>query len=119
MYCCTESKMSASHKLHLLYPRERMKGEGGRPGQLELQKINRVYSFKGSRHRLFIVQANYQRKIITTDGSGVTDFSYALLWAEQMKKRESYLKKAKHLTVKELHSPDGDLLSLPIIFLTL
>lgn len=26
--------------------------------------------------------------------------------------------KAKHLTVKELHSPDGDLLSLPTIFLT-
>jgi hypothetical protein len=44
-------------------------------------------------HRLFIVQANYQREIITADGSGVTDFSYALLWAEQMKKRESYLKR--------------------------
>lgn len=50
----------------------------GAQWQLDLQKINRVYSFKGSRHRLFIVQANYQRKIITTDGSGVTDFSYAL-----------------------------------------
>lgn len=35
--------------------------------------------------------------------------------AEQMMKRESYLKKAKHLSVKELSSPDGDLLSLPII----
>lgn len=71
-----------------------MKGDRGRGAwQLTLQKINRVYSFKGSRHRLFIVQANYQWKIITADGSGVTDFSCALLWAEQMKKRESYLKR--------------------------
>lgn len=44
----------------------------------DLQKINRVYSFKGYRHRHFIVQANYQWKIITTDGFRVTDFSYAL-----------------------------------------
>lgn len=46
--------------------------------QRDLQKINRVYSFKGCRHRHFIVQANYQWKIITTDGFRVTDFSYAL-----------------------------------------
>ena len=84
--------------------------------QIELQKINRVHSFKGSRHRLFIVPANYQRKIITADGSGVTDFSYTRLWAEQMKKRE-LSHKAKHLTEKELHSPDGDLLSLSVISL--
>lgn len=53
------------------------KKQGGRVEQ-DLQKINRVYSFKGYRHRHFIVQANYQWKIITTDGFRVTDFSYAL-----------------------------------------
>lgn len=46
--------------------------------QRDLQKINRVYSFKGCRHRHFIVRANYQWKIITADGLRVTDFSYAL-----------------------------------------
>lgn len=87
--------MSSPHKLHLLQPRENEGGEkvGGGHGKPELQRINRVYSLKGSRHRLSIVQANYQWEIITADGSGVTDFSYTLLWAEQMKRRESYLKR--------------------------
>ena len=60
--------------------REKEEGKMGDGEELQsdLQKINRVYSFKGCRHRHFIVQANYQWKIITTDGFRVTDFSYAL-----------------------------------------
>lgn len=54
-------------------------------GEQDLQKINRVYSFKGCRHRHLIVQANYQWKIITPDGFGVSDFSYSL---QQMMKCE-------------------------------
>lgn len=44
-------------------------------------------------------------------------FHMHFISAEQMMKCESYLKKAKHLSVKELYSPDGDLLRLLIIFL--
>lgn len=44
-------------------------------------------------------------------------FHMHFISAEQMMKRESYLKKAKHLSVKELYGPDGDLLRLLIIFL--
>lgn len=80
--------------------RKAKKRERGR----DLQKINRVSCFKGGgTHRHSIVQANYQRQIITADGSSVERRA-----AEQMMKCERRGGGVKLTLVLKPHTPDVD-----------